>query len=188
MMKDLKGQNGFTLIETLVYLALFAILFGGAAAACYAVIETGGRNLTKAMVQEEGNFMLAKINWALSGVQTIDAPNANFSGSLLSVNKITSVDASGNPVSTDVVIDLDPLAGVCPQAFTCMRLTLGNPPASRDVNNSATKIVNLEFTRSKMPGDGPNPESVRAEFDVSARTPNGAQFTQHFETANYLRK
>ena len=114
MMETLKGQKGFTLIETLIYLALFAIFFGGAAAAAYAVIETSGRNLTKSMVQEEGNFMLAKINWALSGVQTIDAPNGapapGNTGSLLSVNRITGVDAGGNPIPTDVVIDLDPSA------------------------------------------------------------------------------
>lgn len=68
MFKD--KQSGFTLIETVIYLALFAIMFSGAVAAAYSIIESSGRIRARAVMQEEGEFLLAKINWAVSTAGT----------------------------------------------------------------------------------------------------------------------
>ena len=65
--KEIKARTprhrraGFTLIETVVYLGLFAILFSGGIAADYNVLETSGKNQSKAMIQEEGDFLIAKM-------------------------------------------------------------------------------------------------------------------------------
>ena len=80
-------SNGFTLIETIVYLALFSIMMGGAIVALFNLFESSGRELTHIMLQEEGNFIIAKINWAISGAQSVNQPSGY--GSLLSVNKVT---------------------------------------------------------------------------------------------------
>ncbi len=53
--------RGFTLIETIVYLALFSIVIGGALAATTLLFEGAGRDTTRARLQEEGNFMLDKV-------------------------------------------------------------------------------------------------------------------------------
>src|SRR5213078_842008 len=89
-------QKGFTLIETLVYLALFAIMIGGIVAASYLLFESSNRNQTKAMMQEEKNFILGKINYALSG-----AKSASVFGTSLTVTKyvgpaVTVSYSSGN--------------------------------------------------------------------------------------------
>jgi prepilin-type N-terminal cleavage/methylation domain-containing protein len=54
-------KRGFTLIETIIYLALFSIVIGGALAATTVLFEGAGRNTTEARLQEEGTFMLEKI-------------------------------------------------------------------------------------------------------------------------------
>ena len=62
--------KGFTLIETLLYLALYAIIVGGAVATAYAI--AAGENMTKVQINllQEGNFILMKMEWALSGAQS----------------------------------------------------------------------------------------------------------------------
>ena len=57
----MKNQLGFTLIEVLIYLALFGLVFSGLFVSAFAVIENIGRNDAQIMVQEEGDFLLAKI-------------------------------------------------------------------------------------------------------------------------------
>lgn len=164
-----KSGAGFTLIEVLVYLALFAILIGGAVAAAYNVVEGSGRSQTRAMLQEEGDFLTAKISWALSGAQAINSPPADTPGSILSVTKW---DAGIGTVTIT-------LAGA---DLTLSRA--GNP--AQILNNSNIQISNLNFTHTFT--GGINPESLAADFTLSARTPNGITISQDFSTTNYLRK
>lgn len=60
-------KKGFTLMETLIYMALFGILMTGAITATYQLLTGGSRIETAVAVQEEGNFINRKINWALIG-------------------------------------------------------------------------------------------------------------------------
>ncbi|KKW18275.1 MAG: hypothetical protein A2131_00525 [Candidatus Sungbacteria bacterium GWC2_49_10] len=163
----MKKNSGFTLIETLVYLGLFSILIGGALVAAFGIFESNGRNQTKAMVQEEGQFLAAKIDWVLSGVRSVDAPPASSPGSLLSVTKY-----GGGTVEVS-------LAG------TDMRIQRNAGPV-RTLNNSNVKVSGVAFTH--MYSGAENPESVEARFRVSARTPGGVDFTEDFFTVKYVRR
>src|ERR1051326_3407389 len=80
--KSVKNSAGFTLIETLIYLALFGIMMGGITVVTYGLIESAGKNQTKILVQEEAGFLLGKLNWALTG-----ASGMTVSPSSLTVNK-----------------------------------------------------------------------------------------------------
>lgn len=66
----MKMKRGFTLIETIIYIALLAFIMGGALSATYNIIENAGRLDANVTIQEEGNFVLRKINWALSGASS----------------------------------------------------------------------------------------------------------------------
>lgn len=90
-------RRGFTLIETLVYLALFAIVLFGIVATTYAYFETVGRNQTKAMLQEEGQFMLGKIAYAMSGAKTI-----SIVGSVLTITKYNGTSVVIQRSGTDL--------------------------------------------------------------------------------------
>ncbi len=162
-------QRGNTLIEALIYLALFSILMGGAVVVAYNLIESAGRNQTKLMVQEEGDFLTAKIEWALTGIRAINLPSSGSSGSILSTDKWDAAVGSAQITS----------------AGGDMNLSRGGNPAL-EINNSNIEISNLVFFHDY--GGGANPESVRASFRASAKTPNGMTVWQDFTTTKFLRR
>jgi len=83
-----KHQRGFTLIETIIYIALFSVLIGGGLVTVYELIDGSGKLSAKNTVQEEGNFVLRKLNWALTGVSGITSPSSGTPlSNTLSVNK-----------------------------------------------------------------------------------------------------
>src|SRR4030042_506817 len=70
--KNLPSQAGFTLIESLLYIALFSIIIGGALVAVYQMIESSDAVSAKNIVEMEGSFLLRKIDWALTGAFQVD--------------------------------------------------------------------------------------------------------------------
>jgi len=170
-------QTGFTIIEVLMYLGLFTILCGGAVACAYNIIQVSSRNQTKSMVQEEGNYLLAKINWALSGVDAINEVDPTF----LSVNKITGLDTNNQPIIMPITIGMP--------ARDLIISYPGNPaPNTFTLNNSNIQITDLNFSHTLGTGGGANPESVRVAFTITAKTETGADYAQIFSTTVFLRK
>ncbi len=65
-------RRGFTLIETVVYIGLVAFIIGGAVAVSFNIIEGSFRLDRKTVIQEEGSFVVRKIEWALSSASDVD--------------------------------------------------------------------------------------------------------------------
>lgn len=80
-------QNGFTLIEILIYIALFSIIIGGVLASAYQIIQASSQSQDSTLVSEEANFLEAKINWALTGATAINLPASGVPGIVLDINK-----------------------------------------------------------------------------------------------------
>lgn len=80
-------HRGFTLIEAILYLALFSILITGALEASFGIFESGGHSGASALLAEEGSFVISKVRIELSGVTQVVAPAQNTSGVLLTVIK-----------------------------------------------------------------------------------------------------
>ncbi|MEK7664228.1 MAG: prepilin-type N-terminal cleavage/methylation domain-containing protein [Patescibacteria group bacterium] len=70
-----KNKQGFTLIESIIYLALFTIVLGGGMAATYQVIEATNAASNHIILQAEANFLFRKIDWAFTGAESIALPN-----------------------------------------------------------------------------------------------------------------
>jgi Tfp pilus assembly protein PilE len=153
-----KASSGFTLIETLVYLGLFALIMGGLVMAAYMLFETSDRNQTKAMMQEEENYLLGKINWALSGASSVSVPATNF----LSVTKYDGTNVTITTSSGDMTFN------------------------GALLNNSNVTIGNLVFIHTYL--GGTNPDSVEAGFTISAKTPDGKTISEIASTTRYRRK
>lgn len=102
-----KHNKGFTLIEVIIYIALFSLLMGSAFVTAYQLIDGSGKLSAKNTVQEEGNFVMRKFNWALTGINPSSTPVISGSGcsQTLSVNK---TDTTINPV----VIKSNTISGV----------------------------------------------------------------------------
>lgn len=165
-------KKGFTLIEVIIYLALFGILMSGAVVTAFSLFESSGRNQNSIMLQEEGSFILAKISATLSGAEAVILPDENSSGSTLSVVKWDA--GAGNPI----VINMD--------GDNIVLSHSSNP--SVPLNNSNVYITNLNFTHNQNLGEGSRPESVTASFTANTRTPNGQIISKNFSNTDYLRK
>lgn len=163
------SKLGVSMIEVVVYLGLFSILLSGAVVAAHAMFQSSGRNIAKAMVEEEGNFLVGKIQWALSGVSIVNTPLVGEVSSNLTVTKYDN---------SLVTLSLPP-GGV-------MMIQVG--ATTSPLNNANTSITALTFTHIGASSDGITPEGVIAEFSISATTPNGAIVTRDFSTTKYLRK
>src|SRR6185369_10783091 len=80
-------RSGFTLIEMLVYLALLSLLMGGVLMTVYQLLSDAGGTRVKVSTDEEANFVLRKIAWAVGDASAITTPAAGASGGTLSVTK-----------------------------------------------------------------------------------------------------
>lgn len=159
-----KNKNGFTLIETIIYIALLGFIMGGTLTVVYQLLESGGSLNHKTVVQNEANFVLRKFNWAFSGASDFSIPSSDFI-------KITRYDG----VEVDFCLD-----GTVPSAkvikirrgrigsFACVDATF--------VPISTQNILVNSFVFAQI---GSNPKGVTLSLDI-----NGKNFT----ATKYLRK
>lgn len=142
---EIKNQKGFTLMETLIYIALFGIIMAGAVVGTYNLLEGGNRNINSAKIEEEGTFINRKINWAISGA--------------------TGAVVSGG--GTKITITKSGLSIVIAQTGTNMTIAR-NAGAPIELNNDRFKISNTSF--SYQPASNGRPASISASFDVENKT------------------
>jgi len=161
MIKERKEKiTGFTLIEVIIYLALFSIIIGGAMAGVYQLIQSSDANAQKIIVEQEGNFLLRKIDWALSNVASVSVPSEGASGQTLKIDK---VNYTQNPIEFN-------LAG------SNLELKKGGGSAVA-LNSSYTVLSDLLFEH--LPPSGAKPAAIKTSFKL-----NGQSFT----TTKYFRK
>jgi type II secretory pathway pseudopilin PulG len=175
-----KALRAFTIIETVVYLGLFSILIGGAVVGAYNVFESAGREQTRAMLQEEGSFLIGKINWAVSGASSVNTPGGGQFGSSLSVNKVTGLAGNGQPIIETVIINI-------PVSPGNIQIQNGANPAVT-LNNTNVTITRLGFLHTLPTGNGIIPESIEASTTMTALAPNGMVISQDFSTTVYIRR
>lgn len=151
--------KGFTLIEALIYIALFSIIIGGALVVTYQIIEGNQQVSANVVIQEETNFLMRKIDWALSGASIITTPAVGASGAVLNVTK------------EGIVLEFDESGGI-------MRLKTG-AGSPIDLNSSNVTVENLLFTHSDPDGAGGKPAELNISFDIAG---------QNFNATKNLRK
>lgn len=155
-------MKGFTLVETLVYIALFGILVGGFVVSAYGLFESNNRNLAKAMLQQEKDFVVGKINWALSGAQSVTVPAAGASGGTLTLTKYDGSTITLGLSSGAVTVE------------------------GSAITNSNVTVTKLVFIRTYA--GGASPESVEAGFTISTLTQDGKSIYQTASTTRYIRR
>jgi hypothetical protein len=82
---------GFTLIEVILYLGLFALLITGAITAAFAIQDGSESNKTRVVLQAEGAFLLAKVHYAI--VNGTD-PLQDLHDSLVSIHNVIIYNAT----------------------------------------------------------------------------------------------
>ena len=133
-----KQNSGFTLIETIIYIGLFAVIMTMGLPAVFQLLEGSGQTNGKATVQDEENFVLRKIDWALGSID----PSKSYTPSLgtsamLSLTRYDGTKVAVRQSGTEVQISED--GGV-----TYLPLTSSNVSVSA-----------LSFTYIAPSGSGP---------------------------------
>ncbi len=102
------NNKGFTIIELIIYIALFSILMTGAFTSAFHLLDGAGRLNEKTVTTVEGNFVLKKLSWLLSSIDPAALPPLSVGGSgcsqTLAVNK--------TDLSYDPLIRLHTVSGV----------------------------------------------------------------------------
>lgn len=71
------NRRGFTLLETLLYIALFSIVMSGAFIATLHMAQGSERQKKTLAVQEEGAFVMRKLNAELTNATSVLAPDVH---------------------------------------------------------------------------------------------------------------
>lgn len=94
-------QSGFSLIETIIYVALFALLMSGLFASIWPFLSGAENTSAKVVVESEAAFAIRKINTILaSSTASITTPSPGLAGNVLAVTEYNgdtfTVATSGN--------------------------------------------------------------------------------------------
>lgn len=92
-------MRGFTLIETIIYIALISVILTMTLLATIGLLETKNRTAARLEVEEEANFLMGKIGWALAGARAVTAPAAGATSTALTVEKFNFAQ---NPITFDL--------------------------------------------------------------------------------------
>lgn len=149
--------RGFTLLETIMYIALFSLLMTGVLVTVYELLAGGTHNRASVQVQEEGTFVNRKISWALSGATSVEVPDSKT----LKIN--TRPDFAQTPIQ------------ITESAGQILLSRGGAAPVP--LTTSELEVTNTQITM--VPEQGGVPASIRVLYEIEG-TPFVFQSYLHF--------
>jgi len=87
-------SRGFTLIEAIIYIALLSFIMTGAVVTSYQLAASSTKLSVDTSTQEEGDFVLRKIDWALNGTSTAASITTPLPGSYGASLALTRTDGT----------------------------------------------------------------------------------------------
>lgn len=160
-------KNGFTLIETIIYITLFTLLIGTVFITAYEIVASSASMSARTGAQNEGNFVIRKINWALTGVENIHSPFWNTTNNL----KVTKYDG------TKIHICLDKAK------VKIHRGTFGNCNSADYIELTTDNISVSDLGFEFISTNGSSPYGIKATVTISENNKNFP-----FSITKYLRK
>lgn len=158
-------NSGFTLIETLLYLAIVGSMLLVIAGFLAVLVQTRIKHQTITEVEQQGNFIMRVLARDLKNAQTINSPAAGDSDSELSVNLKGGLD---NPVVFSVV---DAVLGKTAGLQSAINLTSPNVEVSQiiftNVSSGAAEAVKVDLQLTYKNLIGRNEYSYQANFSNS---------------------
>ena len=153
-------NKGFTLIETIIYIALLTLFIGSGVTTAFYLTDSAEKGKADINASADAEFLLQKISWVLNDVQSITTPTSGATAATLSVNKTGS---GTNPF----VVDL---------ASGRARLARGSATPVELTGDRVT-IANLSFIH--IAAVVPKPAGIQVSFMVNNKS---------FSMTKYLRK
>jgi type II secretory pathway pseudopilin PulG len=156
--------SGFVLIEMIIYIALFSIMIGGLIIVAFQLIQSGNKTGSRVVVQEEMNFVLKKIDWLTTGIESIQKPTSGSPTGALEVKKYGSsnmwsvrLNDKGTSDTKDDIIEL------CENKPSCSNTDFF-PLTTVNVHIDSLTFVHLPLTGSTPP------EGVTVNLSIDGQT------------------
>jgi Tfp pilus assembly protein PilW len=164
MIKKLFNQKGTTMVELLIYMGLLAILLAILTDMFVAVLNLKADMNVTSFNEQDGRFILARLEQDISDSQSITTPNTN--GSTTSTLSIVKAGVTYSYVASGDYFQLTNNAGTF------------------NLNSSETKIENVSFKRL---GNG-SKDTVQIKYTVTSKIlKNGKYDSINFQTTVGIR-
>lgn len=144
-MSHRQRNNGFTLVELIVYVALTSLMFSAINSFVFLVIEERSRNIVINEVEQQGSFALQKIMQRTRNSDEIVTPGQGSSDTIL---ELTNTDFELN-------------SGI-------FQMIEGGSPV--DLTNSRVVVSDFQVTNLSLDN---TPGSIQVEFLVTYDNPDG---------------
>ncbi len=168
------NQTGYTIIEMLLYIAVFSLIIGSILAVAISITNQRIQNQVNQEVDAQGRLVMSSITQSLRNASTINTPSVGNSSASLSLNTTT---AANNPTVYDSVID---------QNVNKVRIKVGSASAEF-LTSSRVSVSNLSFTNRAISGGR---DSIEISFTLNYYNPSNKstlQYQKNFYGVSTLR-
>lgn len=162
-----KHDQGFTLVELLIYIMIFATLIGAVVGLAVLASSQKVASQIAADTNFQGEAAMALINQTVHQATSITAPSPGNSSSSLS---LAMPSGSVNPTVFSSYND---------GSTTRMRVSEGSAPVQNDITNGRVAVSNLTFTNMSLPS---TKGSVLIKFTLTSKTTSQRQELQFSKT------
>ena len=162
-------NRGFTLLETIIYIGLFGLIFSGIFSSIYPIL-TGADRLTEyILINSEQEFMFAKITYLLGDSLTTNQTTITEPGPNATSSRLIIKDAGLEKYHLETA-DMDcQIPMLCTEKQILVSKDQGVPQA---LNNTRIIVSNLTVHRPPLQtGDLPNYLDISFKINGVAVTP-----------------
>lgn len=168
MRKIFNSQKGVTVIELILYMTILSVLLTILTSVFVSALDVQSESQATSSVEQDGNYILARLGYDIHRAQSISIPSANGSSSasfkivIDNVDYAYSVDANNN-------------------------LILTNNLEQDNLNNYGSSVS--AFSVLRLGNVGGIEDTLRINLMVTSRTQRASGFeTKNFETNLSLRR
>lgn len=153
-----KNHAGITLVEMLLYIAIFSILITAVVTVAISATTQRVRNNAVAEVDYQGEAVMSYITQTIRNASSVNIPTPNNVSSSISVN--TSLSAN-NPTVFDSFSD---------GSRQRLRVLEGSPAIQNYLTNNRITVNDISFANSAINGGR---DSIRIQFTLQYFNPSG---------------
>jgi type II secretory pathway pseudopilin PulG len=170
-MRKIYNKRGLSIVEVMIYISIFGLIWSGAVVSIYSITESMNKNKTNSTIEEEAQFIIGKIKWALYDSSEINLPIKNTTGNKLSLEK--EIDS----IKTTVILKPS-------QNGKNIEIQIAQN-TSLPLNSSLVRVSDLKFAY-EVKNDNKT-KIVIFSFDLNSTTTNGLVIQKTFKDNVYLK-